>query len=667
MHGACCYCCIWRHAHSSTPPLHAPHHPTPHHPTPHHPPPHHSTRHNQAVANAHGALGPRDASASAGTIPTASAAAALVSAATRDGALCDGLLSALVLEAGGRALAPGSAAVAPAGGGRDPAATAVALCELSVVCGRGISDALLQRVQGLLRDPSGMWLLGHESLPQLLGRLEPCRIATAVEGACKGNHGPGPDAGSAAVQQHTPFALEQGLGSICLLLLVRSPVQRQRETAASLVQQLARLSEALRRAPLPWEQQQQQQQQHVRQREQRGGGAGAGAGAGSLSDGGEVGGGVASPPLAAPLPGPGSPQPPLPPPQQQQQQQPNDRRTSAASDGSAGGGAQQFANEGAAAAAAGGNGGGGGGGSGRQRRFGGRFGSATRARQAAATAATGLVGGGPAAGPPAYAAHDATSDAALGVGSAALLQVSVWQRLVVLLPLLPTVRADRGGELRSTLAGALAALLASPHLRPGALQLEREGTATPADTAAAAAAAAHAAAHRAGRPLLAQLQHVLSAVLSGSWAGWLRGNNKRLREVPEYPNAAQLWAVLDALPRDRLPDQLRARVRAALPLPPEPALLMLPEASGVVGRGASDNAAGAAQHRGGTGAGGGDEQQQRAAVPRCWDPWVPLQQPPAAAAPAPAPAVALLAACVKRRGGALAYAGGGDDDDYGYL
>jgi hypothetical protein len=105
------------------------------------------------------------------------------SGGARDRALADALLSALALEA---AVGPEGASplddqvhlhAAPAGaafsaavegtagpeagaavaegparaGGRDPAATAVALCELAAAAGRGPCDCLLQRVQGLLQ------------------------------------------------------------------------------------------------------------------------------------------------------------------------------------------------------------------------------------------------------------------------------------------------------------------------------------------------------------------------------------------------------------------------------------------------------------------------------------------------------------------------------------
>lgn len=489
------------------------------------------------------------------------------------------------------------------------------------------------------QDSGGTWLLGHESLEQLLGRLEPCRLAAAAGAAAAADQAKQQEAEKQQQQLLStafPFSLERGLGSMCLILLVRSPVQRQRDFAVAVVQQLARLADALRKAPPPNASKPNQGHGAGGKSPWGGGSAAQGAGGlqrdgrhgGAAEEGGAGAGGAASPP------GPGSPPPPA-------SMGLGDRRASAASEGSAGGAGGGSSTPVDAAAP-----------SGRQRRFGGGFGAASRARQAAAAAVAASISPLPAA--------EAAADSALGVGSAALLQVSVWQRLVVLLPLLPTVRADREGELRGQLAGALGALLTAPHLRLEALQLG-------GCESAAACTAAAAAAQGAGQPLLVRLQHVLGALLSGTWAGWLRGNNKRLREVPEYLGTLQLWAALDALPQNRLPDGLRAQVHATLPLPPDPTPLMLPQ---LVNPGVVTNSTD-------SGGGSGGDAVSAAVVPRRWDPWVPLQMPPAPAVsgalstgggalgPRPiAPAVALLEGCVKRRGGPLAYSGQADDEDY---
>ncbi|KIZ04715.1 hypothetical protein MNEG_3247 [Monoraphidium neglectum] len=226
--------------------------------------------------------------------------------------------------------------------------------------------------------------------------------------------------------------------------------------------------------------------------------------------------------------------------------------------------------------------------------------------------------------------------------------------------------------MRAQLASALVALLAAPHLQPEALVLDGAASGTDTEVASAATAAVAAAARSVGQSLVSRLQHVLGALLSGSWAGWLRGSNKRLREVPAYGGTAHLWAALDGLPQHRLPDALRARIRAALPLPPEPAPLLLPEPlAGAPALAAADDM----DDSGGPGSGG----ERLLSLARRWDPWTPLQPlaagPPAIGAVSSAgvgsaslhgpvaPAVLLLAGCVKRRGGALAYAGGHDDDD----
>lgn len=543
------------------------------------------------------------------------------------------------------------------------------------------------------QDAGGTWLLGHESLQQLLGRLEPCRVAAAVAAHLSSSSSAPAAAGSIAplegrtpppadlMQQRQqwlqgpvsrlaapPFSLERGLGCICLVLLAKGPVQRQRDTAAAVVQQLVRLAEAIQKAPPP--------QQRRRQRTGDRGAAGDATTwapgsaeqrrASGVDESGGSGGGVGGGPGG----GVGSPVGPCSP--TQAAAAAPDRRASGASDGSAqgGGGAAPSAAAATPDLAAGGA-------PGRQRRFGGGFGSASRARQVAvAAAAGGGDTGGAGGGVPPDASH---ADAALGVGSPALLQVTAWQRLLVLLPLLPTVRADRDGDLRAQLAGALTALLGAPHLRPDALWLEGDDAGP--DPAGAAAAAA-AAAKDAGQPLLSRLEHVLCALLAGQWTGWLRGSNKRLREVPPYPGAAQLWASLDALPERRLPDPLRAQVRAALPLPPDAVPLLLPEPS-AAGQGAHSGPsvggaddAGAGSSFGGAGA-AADNTGASPLLPRRWDPWAPLQPTrPVPSRPSfgssgganaatrqVAPAVALLAGCMKRRGGPLAYAGDQDDDE----
>ncbi len=116
-------------------------------------------------------------------------------------------------------------------------------------------------------------------------------------------------------------------------------------------------------------------------------------------------------------------------------------------------------------------------------------------------------------------------------GPAAGVQVAVWLRLAVLLPLLPVVYADREPDgarnLRARLAAALLRILASPLVHappagpPGGAGQEGDGQAA----AAAAAAAA------AGESLFERLLSVLHALLGGAWAAWLRGDQARAQEL----------------------------------------------------------------------------------------------------------------------------------------
>ena len=136
-------------------------------------------------------------------------------------------------------------------------------------------------------------------------------------------------------------------------------------------------------------------------------------------------------------------------------------------------------------------------------------------------------------------------------GPAEGVQAAVWMRLAVLLPLLPVVYADREPDqarnLRARLAAALLRILASPHTRAPPFaepdQAPRAGAARP--TAAAAAAAA--AAERAGESLFARLLSVLHALLGGTWAAWLRGDQVRVLRVvgaslPKKPDEEGMWS-----------------------------------------------------------------------------------------------------------------------------
>lgn len=118
----------------------------------------------------------------------------------------------------------------------------------------------------------------------------------------------------------------------------------------------------------------------------------------------------------------------------------------------------------------------------------------------------------------------------------------MWLRLAVLLPLLPVVYADREPDaarnLRARLATALLRILIAPAVRgtPGGapdetldptLGLGLPGAAAAAGAAADAATAAAAAARAAGESLFERLAAVQHALLGGTWASWLRGDQVR--------------------------------------------------------------------------------------------------------------------------------------------
>lgn len=130
-------------------------------------------------------------------------------------------------------------------------------------------------------------------------------------------------------------------------------------------------------------------------------------------------------------------------------------------------------------------------------------------------------------GPPVGRSHAAAAAAAVAAASPAAVQVSVWLRLALLLPLLPLVykhrTADASNSLRAQLLRALLRLLAVPAVRAdAAVQAAAEAAAAPSCGASWAATAAAAAAEAAGEPLPQRLLHLLQALLVGGWASWMR-------------------------------------------------------------------------------------------------------------------------------------------------
>eukprot|EP00884_Botryococcus_braunii_P019729 jgi/Botrbrau1/643/Bobra.0161s0032.1 len=139
------------------------------------------------------------------------------------------------------------------------------------------------------------------------------------------------------------------------------------------------------------------------------------------------------------------------------------------------------------------------------------------------------------------------------------VQVVVWMRLLMLMPLLPVIyphrEQDPAKNLRQGLATSLTKLAAHPLLN-----------AVPAAQGAgagAAEAAAAAAAEEAGEPLFGRLLSILFAVLGVSWAPWLRGEKTNLRDVPPFEGSRQLHAHLLG---STVSPGTRLRIGGALPV-----------------------------------------------------------------------------------------------------
>lgn len=217
------------------------------------------------------------------------------------------------------------------------------------------------------------------------------------------------------------------------------------------------------------------------------------------------------------------------------------------------------------------------------------------------------------------ATNTTAAAAAAAAASPAAVQVSVWLRLALLLPLLPLVYKHRGaGDASSSLRGqllrALVRLLAVPAVR--ASTVAAGAAAGPAASAAAAAADA------AGEPLPQRLLHLLRALLVGGWASWMRlqgaagglghgcaasilyayrcratccpvvafrvpcllSAGGKLRDVPPYVHSLQLASGAVALD---LPPSLEDAVTSALAQNWEPGLVQLPTCQAVGAAGGS--------------------------------------------------------------------------------
>jgi len=153
------------------------------------------------------------------------------------------------------------------------------------------------------------------------------------------------------------------------------------------------------------------------------------------------------------------------------------------------------------------------------------------------------------------------SEADATPGPAAAVQVAVWMRLQVLIPLLPVVYSDQEPDpkknLRSMLSSSLVQLLRSAPIR------------SPPSSAAASAAAA-----TAWEPLSSRLLAVLHGLLGGQWATWLsRHSKEKLREALPLANTSQLQQAISGA---RLQHRVSQRLSAAMPVPLPPLLTVPP-------------------------------------------------------------------------------------------
>ncbi|KAJ7529621.1 hypothetical protein O6H91_15G058800 [Diphasiastrum complanatum] len=160
--------------------------------------------------------------------------------------------------------------------------------------------------------------------------------------------------------------------------------------------------------------------------------------------------------------------------------------------------------------------------------------------------------------------------------SAAALQNSMWLRLQFLLPLLPIIYSDREStaqNMRLTLAPVLLRLLGTRIVQEAEEQFslvhwKRSFSSKDFEWKAEAASASASALAEEG--LFDRLLSCLHALLSGSWAVWLKppssgkSSTKHPREVPPFEKEAaeRLQVELDHM---QLPNSVRQRLQAAMP------------------------------------------------------------------------------------------------------
>ncbi|CAM6106401.1 unnamed protein product [Calypogeia fissa] len=181
----------------------------------------------------------------------------------------------------------------------------------------------------------------------------------------------------------------------------------------------------------------------------------------------------------------------------------------------------------------------------------------------------GLEGGSPGIGRKSFA--PAPDPSCLSAGA---LQTSMWLRLQFLLPLLPIIHTDReptARNMRQTLAPVLLRLLGTSVVQEA---VESPQSVAIRDFDRKAEASSSAVTTAAGEDLFDRLLSVLHALLSSTLAVWLKsprptskGPAKPLREVPPFDRetAERMQSELEHM---QLPQSVRSRLRAALPLLP---------------------------------------------------------------------------------------------------
>lgn len=157
--------------------------------------------------------------------------------------------------------------------------------------------------------------------------------------------------------------------------------------------------------------------------------------------------------------------------------------------------------------------------------------------------------------------------------SAAALQTSLWLRLRFLLLLLPPIYSDRERNMRSVLAPVLLRLLGTRFVQESMeafCSIQGDSLATGGrDSEWNAEAAAAAAAVAAGEDLFDRILSVLHALLSSTWAVWLKQKQPsrpfKPREIPPLDREIVHRMQVD-LDHMQLPLVLRVRLQAAMPI-----------------------------------------------------------------------------------------------------